>query len=95
MEKLIINGGKPLFGDIEVSGMKNAALPVILACIAIDDICVIENVRRRNVRHIYLLKFQLLLISGRNLPSRSTCTIPQCNRCSEKKQGKSGTGDAA
>ena len=44
MEKLIINGGKPLFGDIEVSGMKNAALPVILACILIDDKCVIENV---------------------------------------------------
>lgn len=44
MEKLIINGGKPLFGDIEVSGMKNAALPVILATILVDDICVIENI---------------------------------------------------
>jgi len=44
MEKLVINGGKPLFGDIEVSGMKNAALPVILASILVDDVCVIENV---------------------------------------------------
>ncbi|MBR5314022.1 MAG: UDP-N-acetylglucosamine 1-carboxyvinyltransferase, partial [Clostridia bacterium] len=44
MEKLIINGGKPLFGDIEVSGMKNAALPVILATILVDDKCVIENI---------------------------------------------------
>ncbi len=44
MEKLVIHGGKPLFGDIEVSGMKNAALPVILATILIDDKCVIENI---------------------------------------------------
>ena len=44
MEKLVIKGGKPLFGDIEVSGMKNAALPVILASILVDDICVIENI---------------------------------------------------
>ena len=44
MEKLIINGGKPLFGDIEVSGMKNAALPVILATILVGDVCVIENI---------------------------------------------------
>ena len=29
MEKLIINGGTPLCGEIEVSGMKNAALAVI------------------------------------------------------------------
>ena len=44
MEKLVIHGGKPLFGDIEVSGMKNAALPIILASIVIDDKCVIENI---------------------------------------------------
>ena len=44
MEKLVIKGGKPLYGDIIVSGMKNSALPVILACILVDDKCVIENV---------------------------------------------------
>lgn len=44
MDKLVICGGKPLFGDIEVSGAKNAALPVILSSILVEDKCIIENV---------------------------------------------------
>ena len=44
MEKIVINGGKPLHGSIEVSGSKNAAIPIILATLMVDDICVIENV---------------------------------------------------
>ncbi len=44
MEKIIINGGIPLHGSIEVSGSKNAAIPIILATLMVEDICVIENV---------------------------------------------------
>ncbi len=44
MEKIIINGGKPLRGSIEVSGSKNAAIPIILSTLMVDDICTIENV---------------------------------------------------
>ncbi len=44
MEKIIINGGRPLHGSIEVSGSKNAALPIILSTMVVDDVCVIENV---------------------------------------------------
>lgn len=44
MEKIIINGAKPLHGTIEVSGAKNAALPILLAALMVDDKCVIENV---------------------------------------------------
>jgi len=43
MEKIVINGGKPLYGNIEVSGMKNAALPILFANILVEDKCVIEN----------------------------------------------------
>ena len=43
MEKIVINGGNPLYGDVEVSGMKNAALPIIFACILTKDKCRIEN----------------------------------------------------
>jgi len=43
MEKIVINGGKPLIGTIEVSGMKNAASPIIFANILIGDVCIIEN----------------------------------------------------
>ena len=43
MERIVINGGKPLYGEVEVSGMKNAALPIIFACILTKDKCRIEN----------------------------------------------------
>lgn len=42
-EKLVINGGKPLRGEIEVSGMKNAAVAIIFGTILTEDKCVIEN----------------------------------------------------
>ena len=44
MEKIIINGGNPLHGSVEISGMKNSAVAIILANLLIEDICVIENV---------------------------------------------------
>ncbi|MGI6716019.1 MAG: UDP-N-acetylglucosamine 1-carboxyvinyltransferase [Eubacteriales bacterium] len=43
MEQIIINGGVPLGGTIEVSGMKNAALPILFATILAEDTCIIEN----------------------------------------------------
>lgn len=44
MDKYIINGGRPLTGTIETSGMKNAAVAVLFACLLINDTCIIENV---------------------------------------------------
>lgn len=43
MEKIFVNGGKRLCGEIEVSGMKNAAVAIIFATILNEDKCVIEN----------------------------------------------------
>lgn len=43
MEKIVINGGRPLNGSIAIGGMKNAALPVIFASILVEDKCIIEN----------------------------------------------------
>jgi len=44
MDKLVIEGGKPLRGTIKVSGAKNAALPILIATLLTDETCVIENV---------------------------------------------------
>ena len=44
MEKFIINGGKPLFGQVEISGSKNAALPIIYACVLVKGKCILENI---------------------------------------------------
>ncbi len=47
MDKLIVNGGEPLRGEIRVSGAKNAALPVLIASLLTD-----EPVRVSNVPHL-------------------------------------------
>lgn len=41
--KIIISGGKPLVGEIPVSGMKNAAVAIVLSTILTEDKCIIEN----------------------------------------------------
>ncbi len=43
MEKFVIHGGKPLMGEIEISGAKNAAVAILPATILAGGICVIEN----------------------------------------------------
>jgi len=44
MDKLIINGGRPLRGEIRISGAKNAALPVLVASLLADGPLRIGNV---------------------------------------------------
>ena len=46
MDKFIIDGGVPLSGEIEVQTAKNAALPIIAACILTEDPVIIENCPR-------------------------------------------------
>lgn len=43
MDKLKIVGGKPLKGDIVVSGSKNAGLPIMTACLLTEDSLTINN----------------------------------------------------
>lgn len=44
MDKLIIEGGRRLSGRVQISGAKNAALPILAACLLTEDRCVIRNV---------------------------------------------------
>ncbi|WP_027369509.1 UDP-N-acetylglucosamine 1-carboxyvinyltransferase [Desulfovermiculus halophilus] len=37
MDKLIIEGGSPLHGEVRVNGSKNAALPILLACMLVPE----------------------------------------------------------
>ena len=43
MKKIRVRGGKPLRGEIIVSGSKNAALPIIFSCILINGVSEIDN----------------------------------------------------
>ncbi len=44
MDKFIINGGRPLVGEVAISGAKNAAVAIIPAAVLSDDVCRIENI---------------------------------------------------
>ncbi len=46
VEKFIIQGGVPLSGEIAPAGNKNAALPILAACLLTDEELVIRNVPR-------------------------------------------------
>ncbi len=44
MEKIVINGGTPLKGTVEISGAKNAVVAILPATILAQDVCLIENI---------------------------------------------------
>ena len=44
LTKYVIRGGKPLYGEIDISGAKNAAVAIIPAALLVDGVCRIENI---------------------------------------------------
>src|SRR5438477_10457108 len=46
MSTLLIEGGQRLSGSVDVEGNKNAALPLLAACMLTTDECVLTNVPR-------------------------------------------------
>ena len=44
MDKYVIRGGKPLYGEVEISGAKNAAVAIIPASLMVNGVCRIENI---------------------------------------------------
>ena len=84
MEKIIVKGGNALNGTVDISGMKNAALPIIYACVLVGDKCTIENIP--NVRDIALsLKILKGMGATVNYINETTVEID----CSDIVQGSS------
>jgi len=44
LSKLLVTGGKELYGEVQVSGAKNAVLPILAACLLTSDKVVLEEV---------------------------------------------------
>lgn len=44
MTKYVIRGGKPLNGEVDISGAKNAAVAILPAALLVDGVCRIENI---------------------------------------------------
>nr|WP_320191948.1 UDP-N-acetylglucosamine 1-carboxyvinyltransferase [uncultured Desulfobacter sp.] len=56
MDKIQINGGRQLKGEVFISGAKNAALPLIASSILVDGISTFENVPRlMDISSIFML----------------------------------------
>jgi len=60
MDKIVIEGGHPLRGQVTVSGAKNAALPIITACLLTGGWHRLENIPRlRDIETIIRILSQL------------------------------------
>ena len=44
MDKYVIRGGRPLQGEISISGAKNAAVAIIPAVLLVEGVCRLENI---------------------------------------------------
>ena len=48
MDKLVITGGARLSGEVAISGAKNAALPILCACLLSSEPLTLSNVPNLN-----------------------------------------------
>jgi UDP-N-acetylglucosamine 1-carboxyvinyltransferase len=44
LDKIIINGGRPLYGDVRISGAKNAALPILASALLTEGTNTFHNI---------------------------------------------------
>ncbi|MEK6574011.1 MAG: UDP-N-acetylglucosamine 1-carboxyvinyltransferase [Chloroflexota bacterium] len=72
MEQFIIEGGRPLNGIVRPSGNKNAALPLLAACLLTDQPVVMRNVP--TIRDVLTMR-QLLLDVGATIEEIDSHTL--------------------
>ena len=90
MDKLLITGGRPLEGELRVSGAKNAALPIMCAALLTAKPLVLGNVPRlMDVRTMARLLAQMGVEVGalteRGIELRAAALN---NRSEERRVGK-------
>ncbi len=72
MADLLIRGGRQLSGHVHVDGNKNAALPLLAACLLTDQTCELRNVPR--IRDVAVM-IRLLRSLGATVEGEGTSTI--------------------
>ena len=68
MQKIVVEGGRPLNGEVQISGAKNAVLPILCATLLAD-----EPVEISNVPHLHDVVTTAKLLAGLG----ATITIDQ------------------
>jgi UDP-N-acetylglucosamine 1-carboxyvinyltransferase len=72
MAELVIQGGRPLSGRIAVEGNKNAALPLLAACLLTSETCELRNVP--HIRDVAVM-VELLRSLGAEVEGLGTSTL--------------------
>ena len=73
MDKLLIEGGRPLKGEVRVSGAKNAALPILCAALLAREPVVLTNVPQlKDVRTMRTLLAQMGVAQDADTPGTVT-----------------------
>jgi UDP-N-acetylglucosamine 1-carboxyvinyltransferase len=75
MSALVVEGGHALSGVVTVEGNKNAALPILAACLLTREPCVLENVPR--IRDVQAM-CQLLEGLGAQIEGIGSSTLTVC-----------------
>src|SRR4029078_8508318 len=75
MSTLVIEGGKPLSGTVHVEGNKNAALPLLAACLLTTEECVLTNMPR--IGDVEVMA-RLLINLGARVEGIGTTTLRVC-----------------
>jgi UDP-N-acetylglucosamine 1-carboxyvinyltransferase len=68
MDRILIEGGVPLSGEVTISGAKNAALPLMAACLLTDEPLELENVPDLADIGSMQRLLQVLGVEARHLP---------------------------
>jgi UDP-N-acetylglucosamine 1-carboxyvinyltransferase len=81
MDKIIISGGQPLYGEIRISGAKNAVLPIITACIIEPDEYILTNVpnlrdTRTMASLIEMIGGKVIFENGKMIIDTNGCNTP-------------------
>ena len=83
MEKIIINGGHALHGEVEISGAKNAVVAIIPATLLAEDVCRIENIPSISDVNV-MIKILQQLGAGIKMINQNTLEIDTRNVFSDK-----------
>jgi len=77
MDKFVVQGGKKLKGEVQVSGSKNACLPILAATLLGQEECVIENVP--NLRDIVTMVKLLRSLGARVTQANGSVSVKPTN----------------
>jgi UDP-N-acetylglucosamine 1-carboxyvinyltransferase len=72
VDKIVIQGGKPLFGDVQISGAKNAALPILASALLTSGENIFHNIP--DLMDIKTIK-KLLKSMGVQFDGNETCKV--------------------